>query len=29
MFIKNLSMLGATLLIAYLGAGPLSLDSRK
>lgn len=26
MFMKNLSMLGAALLIAYFGAGPLSLD---
>jgi putative oxidoreductase len=29
MFMKNLSMLGAAILIAYFGAGPLSLDSRK
>ena len=28
MFMKNLSMLGAALLIAYFGAGPLSLDAR-
>src|SRR5689334_22978316 len=28
MFLKNLSMLGGTLLIAYFGAGPLSLDAR-
>lgn len=27
-FMKNLSMLGGALLIAYFGAGPLSLDSR-
>jgi len=27
MFMKNLSMLGAALLIAYFGAGPLSIDS--
>lgn len=27
-FMKNLSMLGAALLIAYSGAGPISLDSR-
>ena len=27
MFMKNLSMLGAALLIAYFGAGPLSLDA--
>jgi putative oxidoreductase len=29
MFMKNLSMLGAALLIAHFGSGPLSLDSRK
>ena len=29
MFMKNVSMLGAALLIAYFGAGPLSLDNRK
>ena len=29
MFMKNLSMLGAALLIAYFGAGPLSLDARS
>ena len=28
MFMKNLSMLGAALLISYFGAGPLSLDAR-
>lgn len=28
MFMKNLSMLGGALLIAYYGAGPLSLDAR-
>jgi putative oxidoreductase len=28
MFMKNLSMLGGALLIAYFGAGPLSLDAR-
>ena len=28
MFMKNLSMLGAAMLIAYLGSGPLSLDNR-
>jgi len=28
MFMKNLSMLGAALLIAYFGSGPLSLDAR-
>jgi putative oxidoreductase len=28
-FLKNLSMLGAALLIAHLGAGPLSLDRRR
>jgi putative oxidoreductase len=27
MFMKNVSMLGAALLIAYFGAGPLSLDA--
>lgn len=27
-FLKNTSMLGAALLIAYFGAGPLSLDAR-
>jgi hypothetical protein len=26
MFIKNRSMLGVALLIAYFGAGPMSLD---
>ncbi len=29
MFMKNLSMLGSALLIAYFGAGPLSLDARQ
>jgi putative oxidoreductase len=29
MFMKNLSMLGAALLITYFGAGPLSVDNRK
>jgi putative oxidoreductase len=29
MFLKNLSMLGGALLIAYFGAGPLSLDARR
>jgi putative oxidoreductase len=28
MFMKNLSMLGAALIIAHFGAGPLSLDER-
>jgi putative oxidoreductase len=28
MFFKNVSMLGAALLIAHFGAGPVSLDSR-
>jgi putative oxidoreductase len=28
MFLKNLSMLGGALLVAYLGSGPLSLDAR-
>jgi putative oxidoreductase len=29
MFLKNVSMLGGALLIAYFGAGPFSLDSRR
>jgi putative oxidoreductase len=29
MFMKNVSMLGASLLIAYFGAGPLSFDARR
>ena len=29
MFMKNLSMLGAALLITYFGAGPVSMDNRK
>jgi putative oxidoreductase len=29
MLMKNVSMLGGALLIAYFGAGPLSLDSRQ
>ncbi len=29
MFMKNVSMLGGALLIAYFGAGPLSLDARR
>lgn len=29
MFMKNMSMLGAALMIAHFGAGPLSLDARK
>lgn len=29
MFMKNLSMIGAALLIAYFGAGPLSIDEKK
>ena len=29
MFMKNLSMLGGALLIAYFGAGPFSLDARR
>jgi putative oxidoreductase len=29
MFMKNLSLLGGALLIAYFGAGPLSLDARR
>lgn len=28
MFLKNLSMLGAALIIAYFGSGPLSLDRK-
>jgi putative oxidoreductase len=28
-FMKNISLLGAALLIAYFGAGPVSLDSRR
>lgn len=26
MFLKNLSMLGAALMITYLGSGPMSVD---
>ncbi len=29
MFMKNLSMLGAALLVAHFGPGPLSLDERE
>jgi len=29
MFFKNLSMLGAALMIAYFGAGPISIDARN
>jgi putative oxidoreductase len=29
MFMKNISMLGAALLISQFGAGPLSLDARR
>lgn len=29
MFLKNLSMLGAALLITYFGSGPMSLDKMK
>lgn len=29
MFMKNVSMLGAALLITHFGAGPLSVDNRK
>ena len=29
MFMKNLSLVGGALLIAYFGAGPLSLDARR
>jgi putative oxidoreductase len=28
MFMKNLSMLGAALIIAYFGSGPFSLDKK-
>jgi len=28
MFFKNISMIGAALLIAYYGSGPLSLDNK-
>jgi putative oxidoreductase len=29
MFMKNVSMLGAALLVAYFGAGPASFDARR
>jgi putative oxidoreductase len=29
MFLKNVSMLGGALLLAYFGAGPISLDARQ
>jgi putative oxidoreductase len=29
MFLKNVSMLGTTLLLAYFGAGPVSIDARQ
>lgn len=29
MFLKNLSMIGAALIIAYFGSGPLSVDKHK
>jgi putative oxidoreductase len=29
MFMKNISMLGGALLIAYFGAGPMSVDAQK
>jgi putative oxidoreductase len=29
MFMKNLGLLGGVLLVAYWGAGPISLDSRQ
>jgi putative oxidoreductase len=29
MFMKNVSLLGGALLVAYFGAGPLSLDARR
>jgi len=28
-FLKNVGLLGGALLIAYFGAGPLSLDDRR
>ncbi len=29
MFMKNLALLGAALIVSYFGSGPLSLDSRR
>jgi putative oxidoreductase len=29
MFMKNVGLIGGALLIAYFGAGPLSLDARR
>jgi len=29
MFMKNVSLLGAALLITHFGAGPISLDTRR
>jgi uncharacterized membrane protein YphA (DoxX/SURF4 family) len=29
MFMKNLAMIGGLLMVAYFGAGPISLDTRK
>lgn len=29
MFLKNLSMMGGAIILAYFGAGPLSLDARN
>ena len=29
MFMKNVTMLGAALLIAHFGSGPFSLDARR
>jgi putative oxidoreductase len=29
MFMKNMSMIGAALMIAYFGSGPLSIDTRR
>jgi putative oxidoreductase len=29
MFMKNLSLLGAALMLSYFGSGPLSLDARR
>jgi putative oxidoreductase len=29
MFMKNVAIIGGALLIAYFGAGPISLDARR
>lgn len=29
MFMKNISMMGGAMILAYFGAGPLSFDSMK